>query len=290
MKANSYSVLVECEKIVQDLEEGINTLKTKMPGGCDFSAMAVDLCKKALDILKNMVVETEFENQNDEIYFFKMLKTNVNSKLYFNLYVYEIQSSIPSGNRDIQLKALKREQKSANLFLRKNQEVYQYYRSGSRHLDYQYFVRGKSDLLLVAKNPRVYEDPMFSTSHDYLLSQIITNEMLLEYLEDEICKLRCSKRNSNEKEIRTEEEKLFWTDAKNALIELLYALYCIGAINNGNIDIKRLCRFFERVLNIDLGDIYHAFSEIKMRKKERTKYLDSLRDALIKRMDESDEK
>ena len=67
-------------------------------------------------------------------------------------------------------------------------------------------------------------------------------------------------------------------------------MYCIGAINNGNIDIKRLCRFFERVLNIDLGDIYHAFSEIKMRKKERTKYLDSLRDALIKRMDESDEK
>ena len=44
------------------------------------------------------------------------------------------------------------------------------------------------------------------------------------------------------------------------------------------------------MFNIDLGDFYHSYLELKARKMNRTKFLDSLRDALIKRMDEQDEK
>jgi hypothetical protein len=81
-----------------------------------------------------------------------------------------------------------------------------------------------------------------------------------------------------------------WTDPKIALIEVLYAFDSLGSINRGSMDISKLSKYFERVFNVDLGDIYHAFGEMKLRKKERTKYLDSLKNALIKRMDESDEK
>lgn len=61
-------------------------------------------------------------------------------------------------------------------------------------------------------------------------------------------------------------------------------------IDNGNTDIKIIAKTFENMFNIDLGDFYHSYLELKGRKINRTKFLDSLRDALIKRMDEQDEK
>lgn len=73
------------------------------------------------------------------------------------------------------------------------------------------------------------------------------------------------------------------------MIELIYALHSQGVFDNGNADIKVIAKTFERIFNIDLGDFYHTFMELKSRKINRTKFLDSLCDALIKKMDEEDE-
>ena len=83
---------------------------------------------------------------------------------------------------------------------------------------------------------------------------------------------------------------LKWTASKTALTELIYALYSHGVFNNGNTDIKLIAKTFEEAFNIELGDFYHAFMELKARKINRTKFLDSLCEALIKKMDEKDEK
>lgn len=73
------------------------------------------------------------------------------------------------------------------------------------------------------------------------------------------------------------------------MIELIYALYSQGVFDNGNADIKVIAKTFERTFNLDLGDFYHTFMELKSRKINSTKFLDSLRDALIRKMDEQDE-
>ncbi|WP_442955343.1 RteC domain-containing protein [Pedobacter terrae] len=56
--------------------------------------------------------------------------------------------------------------------------------------------------------------------------------------------------------------------------------------NNGSPDIKLIAKTFEDAFTIDLGDFYHTFIELKARKMNRTKFLDSLCEALIKSMDE----
>ena len=83
---------------------------------------------------------------------------------------------------------------------------------------------------------------------------------------------------------------LKWTASKTALTELIYALYSHGAFNNGNTEIKLIAKTFEDAFNIELGDFYHTFMELKARKINRTKFLDRLCEALIKKMDEQDEK
>ena len=79
-----------------------------------------------------------------------------------------------------------------------------------------------------------------------------------------------------------------WTGTKVAAIEFGYALHACPAINKGQVDIKNIMSFIETFFNIDLGDYYRTYIAIKGRKKDRTPFLNSLIDGLIKKMDEDD--
>jgi len=41
-----------------------------------------------------------------------------------------------------------------------------------------------------------------------------------------------------------------WTESNASLVELIYALQSLGAINNGNIEINELAQIFEKMFNI----------------------------------------
>lgn len=78
---------------------------------------------------------------------------------------------------------------------------------------------------------------------------------------------------------------LQWTDSKTALVELIYALHSTGSVNNGKTEIRELTAFFEQIFNIKLTDIYRTYLDIKIRSTP-TKYIDTLKTALIKRIEE----
>lgn len=82
---------------------------------------------------------------------------------------------------------------------------------------------------------------------------------------------------------------MVWTAPKASLVEILYALQSTGVFNNGAADIKQLAMWFERNFRISLGNYYHVFQEIRLRKKNRTSFLDQ-KDKLIKRMDDADKR
>lgn len=159
-----------------------------------------------------------------------------------------------------------------------NLEFYKYYRTKNSFIDEKLFVRGKHDIKLSLDTVYFETDHRFSTSHDYKVSKIIANDLIQLYLEDQLNNNIQKKYNSF---------PLSWSGNKTALTELIYALYSQGAF--GNADIKVIAKTFESTFNISLGDFYHTFMELKSRKINRTKFLDSLRDALIKKMDEQDE-
>ncbi|MEG2391707.1 MAG: RteC domain-containing protein, partial [Pseudomonas sp.] len=54
-----------------------------------------------------------------------------------------------------------------------------------------------------------------------------------------------------------------WTDPKNAAVELGYAIYAKGSLNNGNVDIKEIMTYLESSFNIDLGDYYRTYLSLK---------------------------
>lgn len=79
-----------------------------------------------------------------------------------------------------------------------------------------------------------------------------------------------------------------WTGTKRALVELIYALDTVGCLNKGTLDIKEIVAYFEEMLDIDLGDFYHCYMELKAKAKDSTSFLTLLRERLRLRMDEQD--
>jgi hypothetical protein len=113
----------------------------------------------------------------------------------------------------------------------------------------------------------------------------MANDLVQCYIEDQL--------HSVNKQLLMKEpfvDQLNWTGSKVALIELIYALYHQSVFDNGNADIKTIAQAFEITFNIDLGDFYHTFMELKSRKVNQTKFLDNLRETLIRKMDEQEEK
>ena len=57
---------------------------------------------------------------------------------------------------------------------------------------------------------------------------------------------------------------------------------------DGTVDIKEIVAYFEYVFDIDLGDFYHTYMELKAKTKDRTGFLSTLKDRLLMRMREQD--
>ena len=240
----------------------------------------IQLIIKCLFDVKKYILKRGFKNVDEEIRFFKYQKPIIVSKLIYYNAIYKIETRRPYGNKRTK-KYFVKELKKLKRFFENNLDFYKYYRSNNSFFDEQFFVRGKHDIRLWLDTFYFEADHRFSTSHEYKVAKIIANDLIQVYLEDRLNNINVKKVSDN---------SLIWTASKTALTELIYALYSHGAFNNGNTEIKLIAKTFEDAFNIELGDFYHTFMELKARKINRTKFLDRLCEALIKKMDEQDEK
>lgn len=238
----------------------------------------IQLIIQTLSDLKNFVLKRGFKNADDEISFFKHQKPVIVAKLIYYNAVYKIETKKPNGTKATR-KYLNEELRKLKRYFDNNLEFYKYYRTNNSFIDDKLFVRGKHDIKLSLDTFYFEADHRFSTSHDYKAAKIIANDLIQVYIEDQL--------NNNNQKKPSDRSSLNWAGSKTALTELIYALHSQGAF--GNADIIAIAKTFESTFNISLGDFYHTFMELKARKINRTKFLDSLKGSLLKKMDEEDE-
>ncbi|PLK43961.1 RteC domain-containing protein [Emticicia sp. TH156] len=262
------------------LETAIKELEIEIDCPIKRIEAIIQLIIQNLADLKEYVLKNDFRNIEEEIHFFKYRKPVIVSKLIYYNAIYKIETKKPYGAKSIK-KYLKKELKKLKKFFDNNLDFYKYYRSNNSFIDSTFFVRENHDIRLWLDTFYFEADHRFSTSHDYKVAKIIANDLIHVYLENKLNSI-------NDKKVSA--ISLNWTASKTALTEMIYALYSHRVFNDGNTDIKLIAKAFEDAFNIDLGDFYHTFMELKARKMNRTKFLDSLCEALIKKMDERDEK
>ena len=269
------------QKRLNDLKNEVDLLQIET-SSLERIEIIISTIVKSLSDLKKYVIENEFRSIQEEIYFFKYQKPAIIAKLiYFNA-IYKIEAKKPYGGQQVLEDYLVKELSELKRFYDRNNEFCKYYRTNSTYLDHKYFVREQHDIKLSLDTFSFEADSRFSTSHDFKVAKIIANDRLEIYLENQL-------NNTNQK-LSFENCSLKWTASKAAATELIYGLYLSGVFNNGQADIVVIVRHFEHLFGIDLGDFYHTFTELKSRKINRTKFSDEMREALIKRMDEQDEK
>ena len=272
-------------RLLEDLE---NQLKESLMAQNDPLACVEDCMRKTISILETLkthFVKHKFESKKEEISFFKDLKPQFVCKLIFYNEVYNILTHKPFGGNKALRKYYVGELAKLKSFYHCNVAFFNYYRNGNTYLDHKYFVRGRYDLKLTLDSFYFQADSRFSTTHDFKVAKILANDLIQDYLENEIAKIENKAPLFN----LTERQVQKWTGTKTALIELVYALHTEGVFNNGASDLKETATFFEEVFDVDLGQFHRTFFEMRARKADRTKFLNSLRDTLIRRMDEADE-
>ncbi|MGM0408575.1 MAG: RteC domain-containing protein [Bacteroidota bacterium] len=268
-------------KIILELENNFKSLKISNENVLILSQKAVGLCSAVLIEMKETVKKNDFQSEKEEIYFFKKIKPQGYSKLIFYHTLFKIETKRPK-TKLLQEKYLKRVLKKLHKYFKLNEDVCQYYWSEKEYNDELYFLRKNRNIAIPTDTLFSYIDHEFSTLHDYTFSCIIAHEQLIKYIENEIHKLHNQNFNPESK------IKYTWTDSKIALIELIYALHSSGSVNNGKIDIKELVELFEKLFHIDLKEHSRTFIDIRMRKTEQIKFLDNLKQSLLKRMEEAD--
>jgi hypothetical protein len=281
-----------------NLDEFTNSLYNQMENSLDeINLNETDILKRLKDSsktilssissLKCFIASYEFVDIIDEINFFKKIKPKFSSKLIFYQKAYEIQLYLPIGQLpDIKNYYFKEIQK-IDKYLNDNKELFSYYRSNATLFDEIYFVRKEPDSWLLLGLDEYENDLDFTTFYDHKISKIIAFDFLSEFIKESINKLE--QKNELSKINLRDKGDLIWTGSKVSLVELLYALQSTGSFNNGSIGIKDLANELQALFNVDMGNYYRAFQEIRIRKSSRTSFMDQLKIRLIKRMDDSDE-
>ncbi|WP_177765115.1 RteC domain-containing protein [Flavobacterium sp. I3-2] len=245
------------------------------------------LLKDLLLELKTIVLTKGFKTEMEEIYFFKIVKPEVLGKLIYYNKVYRIETGCPVNNGKLFIKYFTKHLEQLKTSYKEyvcNSDFYKYYKSKRTDLDSKFFRLNQIDLH-GGLNSIVFEiDEKFSTYYDYKVSRIISNDLLYEYL---IQRMDSEEKPSifQNQPVDGYNKDVFWTDSKNALVELIYALHASGAVSNGRVGISKMSMVFEIIFRVKLGDLHHSFHRMKDRSGSKTAFLDHLKANLEKYMD-----
>ncbi|GGG49537.1 RteC domain-containing protein [Bizionia arctica] len=248
----------------------------------------ITLSSDYLHLLRLFVRQRGFPTEVDEIHFFKDVKPFVNGHLKYFSHVHTYLMNRPKVNASKQKKYIYIIIDKLEAHKIRQLDFVRYYRHKATRLDHIYFVRG-SKTIAISNNINHFVDPEFSTSHDDMVAKIVAYDLLITYYRQELKLLKSKKLDYLNEDILPISQRFSWTASKTDLVELLYATHAIGAIQNGNADIKNLAKLFESLFDIDLGNFYKTYGEIRARERDRTKFLDNLKSSLLRRMDADDD-
>ena len=237
-------------------------------------------CLECHSRVKEYISENEFEDKEQEIFFFKELKPMITSNHVYFLKLFAIHSKMPIGSTDLIKSYLKTELNKIDNFYQNNREFCRYYMSGSTHNDELYFLRGSFKFKLDLDQYYIDVDRTFSTSHGFKVGRILAHKNIKIYLEGLLTKIDSPPVKPN-----SVFSQLQWSGTKTDMVELIYGLQESGIIKA---DIATIAQQFQTIFSVDLGDFYKTWTEIRARKKGRTKLLSKMIVDLNRRIDDYD--
>ena len=231
--------------------------------------------------IKNEVLENGFQSVEAEIHFFKFVKPAFYALQIYEVDLYNLATNVPPGTGEMQKAFYEQELLYVFRLFRTHAFHYQYFRTGARELDAQYFTRdGRPGDIPVLELADPF--PGFSTPLDYLYAKFIAAERLQNLLIDKLSVLYGQQPGKSAKSV----PKLKWTGDTINLVELAYGIWLTNQINDGHASMAEITRWLEENLGVHIGDPNRRWQDIARRKSiSPTKYLDLTISEIAKRLD-----
>ncbi|MGV8815909.1 MAG: RteC domain-containing protein [Gelidibacter sp.] len=224
-----------------------------------------------------------FAIEEDEIHFFKNIKPFVLGRLKFFGELQKFELKWPKSNVKDQKKYIETSSKYLDNFRTDNITFWYYIKNKETRKDGFYFLRSNYQVGIDGDMSQFIVDPEFTTGYDHLKAKFVAADLLSKHYKRLLLKLT-NKESSLVSELILDKNRT-WNGSKTDLVELIYALQAAGVLNKGQVEISKIIQFMEIIFNTNLGNAYKTFTEIKAREKDRTKFLDTLKLALLAKMD-----
>lgn len=261
----------------------LESLKNSHSEIIHLSHEAVKLLENKIEVLHKDLKKFKFESIQEEIYFFKVLKPSLNSKLIYYDFIFQMESKMPLTKKQ-KIKFIEKELEKINDFNENNNEFYKYYRTRACNKDEDYFVRTKKKIVISSNCYKFNYNKRVSTLHDYDMAILIANDMLTIYLENRLEAIENP--NSINNHIKS---ILIWPGSKIDFVEMTYALHYQHILQGGTTDIKYFATQLAKPFNIEIDEkFYRSYYDIKARKTGKTKFLDKITENFLASMEEDD--
>lgn len=235
---------------------------------------------EACNQLKAFILSYTFQNEEEEILFFKEIKPRLCFRLIYYRKLYNIEMDRPTGTEK-QREYLNDLLNSINKYNGKRLDFIRYYRSGSSCFDSLYFLRGQADTEQYMETFSHEFDPSFSTNCDFKVAKILANDMLSDYLMREIEALS-DNNNLIMGSFGFPATKLTWKGTKAEFQEQI--LSWDNAATFGDVPFTQLHHYMQNVFNIQVdSNLSRVLDDLKTRNTP-TPFMDKLKNALLRRM------
>ncbi len=272
---------MQLNTILKEFNTSIEELTTSQNGIIPLSREIIALSQEALWKMNNILTKNGFNSLKSEINYFKNIKPVIVSTLIYRKEVIEFESFFPKVCAIKQEKYFNRHFKKLQNFFNSHMDFGQYLEMNCTHLDQYYFTRNSDEKFIENGSIISLQNPKLCSSRGTLSAQFKAYVKLVIYIKKK-------KRLPTESQVE-KIESVKWTGNKVDLIELIYAVHCSGSLRKGT-GIKEIARVCEKLFEVDLGNYYRKFIELRNRKLvERTRYIDRLKSSLIQRMNEADD-
>ena len=248
------------------------------------SKLSYRLVEQILGELKEFIINYTFKDKDEEIKFFKEIKPMFLRELIYHMEVFQVEAWKPPVGREDEIAHYGLGARRVDFYLKRTNELYNYYRTGSTTNDELYFLRTETAPDLITPISLSDIDPKFSTVYSFTFAKMQAYELFSNYLHQ--CVYRLEHPGMEQK--KEESKKSLWTDSKADLIELGYGIYARGSVNHGKADIKEIITALEIAFDTTVGNFWRTFQNLRIRKKNRTPYWDGAKNELNKLMDNTD--
>ncbi|NII26183.1 hypothetical protein HB364_13905 [Pseudoflavitalea sp. X16] len=265
------------ERLLLGLEQ-INITDNELPAMMECARLAAGAVKE----LDDRLLDYTFTDKAEEIHFFKQRKPQVDGRLLYYLRLLTILQLAPISDLQERRNYFKTHLVAIEQFYREHAELHMYYRLNFSHLDEYYFTRGGDGDWPVFDGMLLFVDGRFHSRKSNLFAHFFAYGLVTEFLNYQL-------EQAFWDPARSRDDQLIWTGSQAELVELIYALNEVAAFNDKTQDIKKLSEYLGRVFHIKISNIYATHEDNRMRKKNRTPFLEKLRKFLNDKYDYDDE-